>query len=83
MIKERNFREFYKLFNEAGLKLKRRHCCGSCARVEYLPGYGVRLSCLCGEGVLILKRAMYPDIKTEKDFVCFAVEEWNAGHTNW
>lgn len=83
MIVERNKYEFYKIYNKGLLTLKRRHCCGQDVRVEYIPGYGVRLSCPCGEGVLILKRADLPHIKTEDEFVCYAVEEWNAGRTNW
>lgn len=83
MIKERNKELFYKIYNKRFLTLKKRFCCQWHTRIEYIPGYGVRLSCGCGEGVLILKRAMYPDLKTEEDFVCFAVEEWNKGHTNW
>ena len=83
MIKERNKELFYKLYSRRNLSLKIRFCCRRYTRIEYIPGYGVRLSCDCGEGVLILKKAMYPNLKTEEDFVCYAVEEWNAGHTNW
>jgi len=67
------------------MKLKKPNCCSwwLYARIEYYPGYGVRLSCICGESVLVLKRDMFPDIKTEEDFVCMAVEKWNNGEYNW
>lgn len=83
MIEEKNKHEFYKIYSNRNLSLKNRFCCYGFTRVEYLPGYGVRLSCNCGEGVLVLKRADLPDLKTEEDFVCHAVSEWNAGRTNW
>lgn len=83
MIKERNKLEFFKIYSKRRLVLKKRHCCRMYTRIEYYPNYGVRLSCMCGEGVLILKKDMYPDLKSEEDFVCFAVTEWNTGHTNW
>ena len=83
MIKERNQHEFFKIYNRNHLTLKQRHCCKSNIRIEYIPTYGVRLSCPCGEGVLILKRADLPELKTEEEFVCYAVKEWNAGRTNW
>lgn len=83
MIVERNRYKFYELYNKQHYTLHRRHCCQQNVRIEYEPGYGVRLSCPCGEGVLILKRKDLPKIKTEEEFVAYAVEEWNAGRTNW
>lgn len=83
MIKEHMKAEFFRLYIQQGLKLSKRKCCRMFTRVEYYPGYGVRLSCVCGESVLVLKRADFPDIKSEKDFVHMAVTKWNDGETNW
>ena len=83
MIQEKNKYEFYKIYNKHHLTLKKRFCCKSDTRIEYFPGYGVRLSCMCGEGMVVLKRADLPDIKTEDEFVCYAVEQWNECKNSW
>ena len=85
MIKEKNHWKFREICKKHRITLKNGRCCSRYAitRIEYYPNYGVRLSCKCGESVLILKRADFPDIKTEEEFVCMVAEEWNKGHTNW
>ena len=82
MIKEHYRYEFYKIYKSKHLTLKKRHCCSNYPRIEYYPGYGVRLSCMCGEGCLTLKREDFPDIDTEEDFVAMVVERWNHGHND-
>lgn len=84
MIKEHKYREFYQILKKHKLKLKNRLCCGIYAmrRIEYYPGYGVRISCPCGDSCLTLKRAEHPEIKTEEDFVVWAAERWNAGQND-
>ena len=82
MVKERNRWEFYKIYRKHKLRLKTRDCCRQYINIEYIPKYGVRLSCMCGESCLTLKRAKHPEIKTEEDFVVWAVERWNAGQND-
>lgn len=78
---EMNRFQFYGLYRKEGRVLHTCPSCGSLVRTEYYPGYGVRLSCRNGCGV-VTRKWKGDKSKTELEHAVAAVDAWNNGEVD-